>query len=216
LTPSELVFLHADQFVKAAGMLDAINIIGRVELLHKQASVQAMGLSRVLLTTALLAAAQSGDVSLQIGHLPGLLAFLQGDTVLVSPATGPDQWPKGSLEQRFIQATRRAGTINLSRLVYEVLERKDVQYYHLASDLVKAGLAERNLLIREQRSMLLVLKTTSYRLPDATRRLADSLPLQPVQQLLWQTEQNDPRFWRLLQKAIEKGTQQRKDDSPTE
>jgi hypothetical protein len=216
LTPSEIILLRADEFVAAASALDTINMIGKFDLLHKPGKVQARGLSQMLFSAALLAAERMGQLRLEIGSPKGLFSFFSSPTAIAFAANNTNSWPEGSLENRIVQAVQGRGQLPVAQTVYEVLEYNDSRYFNLTPELVKEALAFRNLLIKEQNTQLLIVKTTRYHLPESTMQLVAAQPVEPVRQLIEDTRRNDARLWKLLQTAIEKGMEKRMDNSPSD
>jgi len=216
LTPSELILLRADEFVPAASALDSINMIGKFDLLHKPGKVQARASSQMLFSAALLAAEQSGHLRLEIASAKGILGFFSSPTIIAFAANGTTGWPESSLENRVIRAVQRQGQLTVAQIVYEVLEYDDSRYFNLAPELVKKALAARDLLLKEQNTQFLIVKTTSYYLPESTFQLVAAQPVEPVRQLINDSRRNDYRLWKLLQGAIEKGMEKRMDKSPSE
>ncbi len=216
LTPSEQLLLRADEFVPAASALHSINMIGSVELLHRQGKVQARRLSYELISAALLAAQQNNNLNLAIGK-PGGLAGLASLPGLIAKPTGAEStWPKGTLESRLVALVQNHGLIKVHRLVYEVLGRDYYRYFNLAPELVMEGLATRDLLNREQTSPMLVFQRHYYSLPDRTRLLVAGQSVASVKTLLSDYWQDNPRLWKLLQAAIKKGMESRMDNSPSD
>jgi len=216
LTPSEIILLRADEFVPAASALDSINMIGKFDLLHRPGKVQARGLSQMLFSTALLAAERTGHLRLEIGSPKGILGFFSGPTVIAFATNGTKVWPESSLENRIVRAVQHKGQLTVAQIVYEVLEYDDSRYFSLAPELVKNALAARNLLVKEQNTQFLIIKTISYYLPESTMHLVAAQPVEPIRHLIEDTRQNDGRLWKLLQAAIEKGMEKRMDNSPSD
>jgi hypothetical protein len=67
---------------------------------------------------------------------------------------------------------------------------------------IKAGMAERGLLGREERTTMKVFTTVAYTLPNATRAAAARVPLDAVHSLLRDAER-DPELARHVQKDID-------------
>jgi len=210
-TPSELIFLRADEFVPAAGMLDSINMIGAFELIHKPGKVQARAMSHTLLSAAILAANQMGNIKLEIGVQGGLLGLFGPTLKATSVWDGLVNWPEGSLESKLVRIVQRNSPMKISKLVYELLDHNDSRYVNLAPEMVREGMATRKLLIKETSSFLMAFKTDQYYLPQQINQLAAAQSMAAVQQLLQETEKANRVLWKMLQNGIKKGMEMRED-----
>jgi hypothetical protein len=164
-SPSELVLLLGEHFAGAGNFTQ-----GKEELLTGAATVSQNELAREVLTVALLAMEQAGEIRI-INEKRKAMLGLTTRQALVAEATGSRAaWPAGSLEGEL------RDTIATSRSeVYDVVYRwlgndMDSPERHVL-DRVKRGLVGRGLVQREEKRTLKIFVSHDDSLPDATRSL---------------------------------------------
>jgi hypothetical protein len=163
--PSELVLLFGDRFVGEGSWTR-----GSEPLLSGGGAVARADLAREVLTLALLAMEQSGEIRVFVETRRALLGLVRREVVVAEATGSRAAWPAGSLEGELRE------TINGSRSeVWEVVHRwlgSDMRSPEgFVLDRVKRGLVARGLVQREEtRSMKLFVSHTDS-LPEATRAL---------------------------------------------
>lgn len=195
LTPSEVVLLHGDRFAGEAGMLR-----GKEELLTSDKKVSTDQLAEAALAAIVLANEQARGIRLEARTRKALFGLMSRQTLYASPA-GPASWPEETLEGR-LRARLRGGEVEVSDLLYELLE-EDTRYP--AADVlerIKRGLASRGLLDREEVKRLKIFTTYQYRLPESTAERVRAESPDPVRRLLDECERGRPEVWQLLRKHV--------------
>jgi hypothetical protein len=184
---------------------------GAFDLMHKPGKVQARAFSHTLLSAAILAANQMGNIKLEIGVQGGLLGLFGPTLKATSVWDGLVNWPEGSLENKLVKIVQRNSPMKISKLVYELLDRNDSRYFSLAPEVVREGMATRKLLIKETSSFLMAFKSDHYYLPQQISELAAAQSVAAVHQLLQDSEKGDRVLWKMLQNGIKKGIEMRED-----
>lgn len=194
--PSEMVLLFGDRFAPEAGMLAS-----KEEVLTSGAKVNSQKLMDAAMKAALYAVHRSGAARLEVQAGKALFGLVKTAKLYLRPGTGAAAFPAGSLEARLVEQAgpERQVVDVLAEFIGEEVNNPPAR----ALALMKRGLAERGLLDAEQRKSLVVFTVTDYVLPAATRAAAEAQPLEPVQELLRETEQREPELDRAVQKAID-------------
>lgn len=212
LTASEQVFLQGEKFAEKAGLLN------KFKLMHIDQDVSPSDLATNIIAAAFLAAEKAGAIRLEVRQKKALLGLTKVTTLYAEPLQQVD-YPTASLEGHIydlavsLKASKDKNEI--SNLVYAWL-RKDVRTPWLeALEFIQIGLADRWLVNVIKEKKLKIFTTTHYELPESTRLLAASLPVEPVQQLLSDCRDYRPEVWKLLVKEIKQGVESRteRDDS---
>jgi hypothetical protein len=164
-SPSELVLLLGERFAGAGSFTQ-----GKEELLTGAATVSQNELAREVLTVALLAMEQAGEIRIINEKRKALLGLTTREALVVEATGSRAAWPAGSLESEL------RDTIAAFRAeVYDVVYRwfgndMDSPERHLL-DRVKRGLVGRGLVQREEKRTLKIFVSHDDTLPDATRSL---------------------------------------------
>lgn len=197
LTPSEIMVLLGDHFVEPAGMLGY-----KEEVLTSGTKVFTAKLARPLLATALFANREAGALRLELEQRKAMFGLMSKEVVAVHRGPSPAPWPEGTLERTLATMAASGGPVDVREMVTRLIgqDRTDPSGWVIGT--VKAGLAGRGLLGVEERKALLVFTTAKFILPEGTRALAASAPVDRLKehQVRWQREQ--PRLWAATEKAI--------------
>jgi hypothetical protein len=212
LTPSELIFLNGEMFAPKA------SLVNKVKLMHTDLGVSGPDLVQAILATAVLANQQAGAVRLESREKKVMLGLSRINALYVEPYMLVG-WPANSLEATVSRLATQfqadKGNNDVENIVYALLEHKSPAPWQLVVELVKAGLAGRGLVEVETQTTLKVFASRQYSLPESTRRLAASQPVQPLQQWLSGWEKQQPETWKLLKDGIKKALERRTEKQNT-
>lgn len=195
-SPSELVVLFGDRFAPEGGMLAS-----KDEVLTSGVKVHAQKLMDAAVGAAVWAVHGAGAARLEVRETRAMFGLMKKRHVHLVPGAGASAFPAGSLEAYLAGAASAAPRLQDVLQAYIAAEVTDPSTRVLA--LIKAGLAERGLLAREERTTLKVFTTLSYTLPAETRAAAEREALDPVQSLLRDAEQREPALHGAVRKAID-------------
>ncbi len=213
LTPSELVYLNGEKFAQKAG------VFNKIKLMHVDLSVNDAQLVQMTVAAAFLANEQAGSVRLELRSKKALFGLTSVQALYAEPCGVQYPWPEQTLEASFPAYAERFKAEKNTNEVYTVLfawMREDCMApFDEVIHRVQYGLGVRNLLGMREEKKLKIFTVRSYTLPDATRALAQSTPLAPVQQLFQQCEQTRPQVWKALLEQIKKAIAARREQSDT-
>ncbi len=193
--PSELVVLFGDRFTPEAGMLAS-----KEEVLTSGAKVNSQKLMDAAVGAAVWAAHRAGAVRLELRQGKALFGLVKTQKLHVVPGAGAAPFPAHTLESVIVDAAQSGPELQKLLAAYIGKEVMDVPGLVLGK--IKAGMAERGLLGREERTTMKVFTTVAYTLPNATRAAAARVPLDAVHSLLRDAER-DPELARHVQKDID-------------
>jgi len=206
LTASEMVFLHGEKFASKAGLLN------KQKLIHLDQEVSRPELVTSIVAAALLASQDAGAIRLEVRQKKALLGLAKVTTLYAEPLQ-PIDFPSGSLEAKFFELATEyklnKDQNEIWRLVYAWLIHDVDSPWSEAIDRIQSGLGKRQLLDVIQEKKLKIFTTTRYELPESTRDLAASQPVEPVQKLLADCRTYHPEVWDLLVKQIKQGIEKR-------
>ncbi len=212
-TPSELVLLNGQLFAEKAWM-------GNVKLLHVDAQVSATQLGQAMFAAAFLAADQAGSIQLQVRQKKVLLGLGKADALFADPGDPAVVWPKQSLESRLRELAeqwQRSGSRHeVANVLYSLLGQDSASPCQEAVDMVKAGLAARELLRKVEERKLKIFVLSHYELPESTSAMLLGQPVEPVQQLLAECKGSHPQIWKLLMAGINKAIKMRTEQAEAE
>lgn len=210
LAPTEVVFLHGDQFAPAARALDQ-----KTALLHTDAKVSAARLGEAIFAAMVLANEQAGAVRLEVRPEKALLGLRKVKNLYVLPSGTPFEWPAHSLEYRLLAALRD-GPARIGDLVYRFLGEDSYAPWASAVALVPHGLHARGLLETEERKVLRIIPISKLRLPEGTASLAARHPIEPISALLAGCQRGRTEVWEALTAGIAGGVSRRKRQDQTD
>lgn len=194
--PSELVLLFGDRFAPEAGMLAS-----KEEVLTSGVKVNSQKLMDAAVAAAVWAVHRSGAATLEVRAGKALFGLMKTQKLHVVRGAGASPFPAGSLESLIVDASQSAPELQKVLEAYIGGEVTDPPARVLAR--MKAALAERGLLGREERKTMMVFTTVDYTLPDATRAAAERVSADAAQALLRDAEQREPALFKAVQKAID-------------
>lgn len=194
--PSELVLLFGDRFMPEAGMLAS-----KEEVLTSGVKVNSEKLMNFAVGAAVWAVHRSGVVTLEVRQGKALFGLMKTQKLHVVRGGAPSPFPAHSLESRIVEASASGPELQKVLEAYIGGETADPPARALGG--MKAGMAERGLLGKEERKTMMVFTSVGYTLPDTTRAAAEAASLEAVQSLLREAEQRETELFRAVQKAID-------------
>jgi len=210
LTPSELVYLHGDQYASRKSF-------NNVKLLHIDLGVSASELAYAMLSTALLACEAEGVLRFMVSQQKGLLKSHDALSAVVGPAGAI--WPSPSIESRLLKNRLQLdpnAPYFVSSMVYDLLSADSAAPGADIVNLCKPYMAQRGLIVQNEKKTLKVFTSYTYELPQATLQGARQFPMERINQMLSSTQQTRPDFWKMLIANIKTGVsmrvEQRDDD----
>ncbi|HWI64715.1 MAG TPA: DUF4339 domain-containing protein [Symbiobacteriaceae bacterium] len=196
LTPSEVVLLHADQFVGEGTLLKG----GNWTSLTTGAKVGYMELTQTLLTAALLANEQAGAVRLRMQPKKAMLGLKSTNVALVEYVQDA-VWPEGTLEWIAVEGMRGQKPREAEDLFTGMLLMDSTYPHTLAGNIACVGLEKRGLLSTEEKKKLLIVSVMNFKVTDETRAAMAACPPPAVRQLLDQCRQSRPDLFQALADA---------------
>ncbi len=214
LTPSEQVYLNGEKFAPKGG------IFNKTRLMHIDFQVDCPQLAQAAMAAAFITLEQQRTLRLEFRQKKGLFG-LGSVTIFCAEVVGPvAAWPAGTLEAAMPMWAQRLAAAKVNQnevynITYFWLEQDYMSPFEQVLTLIKGGLAERGLLDSHVETHLKIFKNTVYSLPESTRQLALTQPLQPLQQLMAWYAQSKPDVWKALNDQIKRGiaARQEKDQS---
>jgi hypothetical protein len=210
LTPSEQVYLNGEKFAAKAG------VFNKTRLMHSDYQVDPTQLAQAVIAAAFITLEQQGTLRLEFRQQKGLFGIGSSNLFYANAAGPMAAWPAGTLEAALpLLAQRMAATaVNQNQVfvvTYAWLEEDCAAPFENVFLFIKRGLAARGLLESRVETHLKIFKNTVYTLPEFTRQLALSQPIQPLQQLLAWYAQTRPDYWKALNEQIKRGIEARQE-----
>ncbi len=215
LTPSELIFLNGEQFVKVrpewlgGGM--------KLQLPHTEIRVwNHEQLGQAILGAALLANEQTGTIRLEADYKKVFFGLFDTSTLFAVSEDKVVDWPHFSLESYIHRVLNQKRTkvssidiydwkrTEVSSIIYDWIGRDRSDPWFTAIDRVKRGMEHRGLLKVETVGALF-----RKRYVFSVAALAEQQSTEPVRQLLEECEQTRLPLWDLLRKQIKKAIKNR-------
>jgi hypothetical protein len=214
LTPSEHVYLNGEKFAPKAG------IFGKTRLMHMDFDANVIQLVQAIFAAAFLTLEQQGTLRLEIRPKKVLfgLASAKG---MYADAVGPmAAWPAQTIEAALpglaYQLASNKGRNEVYSMVYAWLGQDYSSPFEEVLTRIKNGLAARGLVEAREERTLKIFTRTVYALPEATRQLALTQSIQPVQQLFSWCQQARPELWESLNNQIKKAVAAHQEKSDTD
>jgi hypothetical protein len=212
LTPSELLLLHAEEFVGAPGVRDPEDL--PVLLPHSEEPVSGRDLCRLLIASAVLANEEILAVRLQTREtIAGgrALAGARGTGLFLRPGNIMPDWPERSLEDSvdfLVGWAARNGHNAVCDLLYHLVEQDGPRPERSIWRLVEDGLGNRGLLQRcgdeECRS-----SPRRWVLRGRMARFVARESVEPLRRVLERTRRERPEIWALLMGHIDLAIERR-------
>jgi hypothetical protein len=206
LTPSEIIFLKGDQFVKTARL--------GFRLLDSETKVSTQDLARAVLSGALLTMEATGEIRLEVEEYKRLIG--KGRRLKVTLLSETTAFPSPSLEAVLTEICRfqenSKDGANVKDMVWASLGKDDSQPWNKMLNSIPPHIAERGLLETVQEKKLKIFTVTNYTVPESTRSLADAGPVSELKALLSNCETERPELWKQMKKEIDQGIKARELD----
>ncbi len=214
LTPSELVYLNGEKFAQKAG------VFNKTQLMHVNLGVNMIQLVQMAVAAAFLANEQAGSLRLELRGKKALFGLTTVQALYAEPCGLLRQWPAETLEAVLPTYAERfkaeKNTNEVYAILYAWMGEDCMSPYGEVINRIQYGLGARMLLGMREEKKLKIFTVRSYTLPDATRALAQSTPLAPVQQMLQQCEQARPLVWKALLEQVKKAISARTEQTDTD
>jgi len=209
LSPSELLYLRADNFVASAGAFNSEKVMGT------EVKVKGPELAKLIFATAFAALQQAGHVRLQTGNRKALLGLRSPDTIFLVPTGLPGQWPEGSYEDKFLamaQSLAPSEKNTVDQLVYQAMENDNTLPWQQVFIPLRRSLGQRGVLGTEEKKTLM-LKTKHYALSPEARSAIAAMDISGIQNTLSTIRSAQPEVWETLNKEIKIGIDRRQEAS---
>jgi hypothetical protein len=199
LSPSETIFLNAEQFVKTA-------VLG-YRPVGSETKVSVQDLARTVISGALLAMEATGEIGLELEEYKRLIG--KGKRIKITPIQEQSSFPTPSMEAVIYEISKYLANskkgANVKDMVWALLGKDDDQPWNKAVDSIPPHLAERGLLGSTEEKKLKIFTVTHYEMLDETRKLAQDGPVSDLQALLSACETERPEVWKRMNKEISQG-----------
>ncbi|MGD8848870.1 MAG: hypothetical protein PVF18_04060 [Anaerolineales bacterium] len=207
LTPSEIAFINADQFVRTARL--GYKPVG------SETTVVTNDLARLVLTVALLALEAAGEITLEYEEKKVLLVTARQLTV--RPVGNQTGFAEPSVESQLHALAIQRGSgdkgIKVKDLVYRWIGGSDSTPHIRVLDRFLPNLHARGLLDENKEKKLKIITVVNYALRDETRRYALEADIASVKSLLSRCEEQRPEVWKQLTNEVERAIQDRDSSS---
>lgn len=205
LSPTEVIFLHADRFASPAGMLNE-----SVELLHVPQKVKAGELGQAIMATAFLATEQAGAITLAVREQKALFGLKTNKVLEVGRGAGGAQFPPDSFEASIAMLVQQ-GQSSVSEIVYQLLLEDSPIPAGRPYWLIQGNLVRKGMIYQHEKKGMLGVVTYSYSLSEQAVQLGRTSDPTPWLQLLGHTQQARNEIWAALASGIQSGFTRRKE-----
>jgi len=214
LTPSEHVYLNGEKFAPKAG------IFGKTRLMHMDFDANATTLVQAIFAAAFLTLEQQGTLRLEI-RPKKVLFGLASTKALYADSVGPSAaWPGQSIEAALpglaYQLASDKGKNEVYAMIYAWLGQDFSSPFEEVLTRIKNGMSARGLVETHEERTLKIFTRTVHVLPEATRQLALTQSIQPVQQVITLCQQTRPDLWDSLNNQIKKAVSARQEKTDTD
>ncbi len=214
LTPSEHVYLNGEKFAPKAG------IFGKTHLMHVDFDANVTQLVQAIFSAAFLTLEQQGTLRLEI-RPKKVLFGLASTKGLYADSVGPmAAWPAQTIESALpglaYQLASSKGQNEVYNMIYAWLGQDSSSPFEDVLTRVKNGMVARGLLGAHEERTLKIFTRTVFDLPEATRQLALTQPIQPVQQLFQWCQNSRPELWESLNSQIKKAVTAHQEKTDTD
>jgi hypothetical protein len=207
LSPSEIVFLNAEQFARTARL--------GYKPLGSEKTVVTNELARVVLTVALLALESVGEISLEYEEKKVLMVKVR--QLNVRPIKTMSGFPEPSVEGQLLSMVVQRGSgekgIKVKDLVYRWIGGSDSTPHIRVLDRFMPNLEARGLLDQSKEKKLKIITVVNYSLKEETRRYAQEADIGSIKSLLSICEQDRPDVWRQLTNEVKRAIEDRDSSS---
>ncbi len=205
LTPSELILLNGEQFAEKA-------MWGNVTLLDGKTKVKAGPLVTKMIIAAILVNEKLGAIRLEEKERQKNVVFPHISLIAVWNNTNVT-WPEYSLEYHVLQASKLRNDW-VDDIIYVWLEESSPNPWLSAVELIKRGMARRELLEANVVNNMKFIVKTYFKLKESTVALAAQHPISPIHQVLAEYKQTHTEVWNLLERKVKHGVKSREITRP--
>lgn len=209
LAPSELILLNGVRFGQGRWKYKRWEFKGEIAS-NKGQKVNDLILGRAILIGSLLAAEQSGSIRLEFFKEKKILGLFGGaDWLFVEPMGAMHHLPTRSFEAQFYLRTRPT----LPKEIYEFVDRwvklgrwsrwSQLTGAHKVIESVRAGLVDREALIRSEKKRFKIFTLTSYEVAAKTTERMDQNDIASLQQLFFECQATRPKIWARMVKGVD-------------
>jgi hypothetical protein len=202
LTPSEVVYLHGDQFVNTSPFFY------HTRLMPHGKNVAIDQLTQLTLATALVANEQRGIFCFSTAHKKSLFGLVPKDLVSILYNDQPGDWPDDSIEAAMVKSARELklhqNNVDIYSVIFDWLGNPYPDPFSEVINRIKSGLVRQGLVIVEEKRWFGPFKKQSYSF-SAGEQLIDSDPGIVIVKKMVQGFQNlQPVIWQLLLDQVRK------------
>lgn len=196
LSPSQIVLLRGEAFVRNRGNLELAN----------GARVSSRELGETLVKAALLACTSQEVLDLQVRPRRSFFGLLSTPVLFAEPQSAPVPWPESTLEAWLthlaaqLQPEKRH---RIQTLVYVFLRENSSNPWQQIVKEVQGGLVALGVLERTEEPRPRALRRIKVAAP-IENSVAD-LPAEHVKEFLQTWRRTNPQIWRLLHKEVSRG-----------
>jgi hypothetical protein len=199
ITPSETIFLNAEQFVKSA-------VLG-YRPVGSETKVNVNEFAQTLAAGALLAMEAVGEIGLELEQYKRLIG--KGKRTKITLKAEASSFPSPSMEAVFFEICKYLENskdgANAKDLLWAALGKDDDQPWKKLLDSIPPHLADRDLLERTEEKKLKIFTVTHFEMLEETRKLAQGGPVAELQALISACEMERQELWKQLKKDIYRG-----------
>jgi hypothetical protein len=196
LSPSQIVLLRGETFVRNRGNLELSN----------GARVSSRELAKTLVKVALLACASQEILDLQIQPRKSLFGLLTTPVLFAEPQRASVPWPESTLEAWLtylaaqLQPEKRH---RIQTLVYVFLRENSSNPWQRIVKEVQGGLVALGVLERAEEPRPRALRRIKVAAPIESS--VTDLPAEHVREFLQTWRRTNPQIWRLLHREVSRG-----------
>lgn len=216
LSPSELVLLNGEQFANYPKWEFGKRGFG-IKLLHLDAVVSVSQLVEAILACAFLAAEEAGNIRFEVRKDTIFSSLKYVDNLYANPTPAPIEWPTYSLEAQLPRLAAQSITTKegpkVSNLIQTWLEKDSSDPWETTIEMVKSGLAKRDLMKKRESKYLWIFTVTDLTLPKKTLVLAKDQPIEPIKNLIANCKSKQRDIWDLLMKQIDQAIKARTEET---
>lgn len=204
LSPSEVVFFHAERFAAPGSMLNSL------ELVHVPQKVKGSEVGQAIMAVAFLAAEQAGAITLTMKEQKALFGLKTNKVLEVGRGSRQVTWPAQSFEAG-IDYFLQQGKTSVGDIVYALLLEDAhvpaIQPYRL----IREQMVQKGLVAKQEQKGMLGAVTYHYSMTPAAAQAASSHDPTPWLQLLTETQRTRTDFWGALASGIQNGFSRRQE-----
>jgi len=193
LTPSEVVLLFGDRFVKKSMLGEKLLLVDK--------KVSMTELAYTMMTAGIFACQARGQVTLNIEKGKALFGLMKTEKLKVAGGNAPVDWPQHSFESAFLRALG-SQQIELDDLIIAYIGGIAASPEQDFIFQVKSALADRGILTAETKKTLGIFSSTNVSVtPEQRARIEQHGPAD-VTSLIANAEKTQPEIFRKVKQAV--------------